>query len=167
MSAIAVLAIGCGGVDELAESESPAGARGCEGIAFGFLLLSTVAKFGMADGLALVTQALGLVGLTSLGMLIYVWFSKGTLNIIGAFLSMAFVPMLVLMGIGMFFPFGGTLGLVISAVFVLVSAAGLLYQLNRVMQEYDETMHIEGAYEITMALLVLLWNVISLLRRLR
>jgi len=39
MSAIAVLAIGCGGADELAESESPAGARGCEGIAFGHCLV--------------------------------------------------------------------------------------------------------------------------------
>jgi FtsH-binding integral membrane protein len=96
-----------------------------------------------------------------------VWFSKGQLRLVGAFISMAFVPMLVLMAIGVFFPIGGTLGLIISAAFVVVSAGGLLWKLNLVAQEYSEEQHIEGAYEITMALLVLLWNLLVLLNRLR
>src|SRR5688572_14162481 len=101
-----------------------------EGIAFGFLLLTTVWNLGVEGGMMLVAQALGLTALTAGGMLTYVWFSKGQLKIVGAFLTMAFIPMLVLMAVGVFFPIGGTLGLIISAAFVVVSAAGLLWKLN-------------------------------------
>jgi modulator of FtsH protease len=138
-----------------------------EGLAFGFLLLTTAWRFGVAEATSIVAQALGLTAMTAVGMLAYVWFSKGQLRLVGAFISMAFVPMLVLMAIGVFFPIGGTLGLIISAAFVVVSAGGLLWKLNLVAQEYSEEQHIEGAYEITMALLVLLWNLLVLLNRLR
>jgi hypothetical protein len=39
--------------------------------------------------------------------------------------------------------------------------------LNTVVHEFDDDMHIEASYEISMSLLVLLWNIISLLNRLR
>jgi FtsH-binding integral membrane protein len=139
----------------------------CEGISFGFLLLSTVAMAGVEGGILLVAQALGLVAATAGGMLAYVWFNKGSLNVIGAFLSMAFVPMLILMAISWFFPVGGTFGIIISGAFVVVSAAGLLYKLNQIVHSDDGDHPIEAAYELTMSLLVLLWNLIVLLNRLR
>jgi FtsH-binding integral membrane protein len=138
-----------------------------EGVSFGFLLLSVVGQLGVAGGLNLVIQALFLVAATAGGMLVYVWFNKGELKLVGAFLTMAFFPMLILMAIGVFFPFGGTFGLIISAAFVVVSAAGLLYRLNSVVHNLDTDQHIAGAYEITMGLLVLLWNLIQLLRYFR
>ena len=54
----------------------------------------------------------------------------------------------------------------LSAVFVVVSAAGLLYQVNQVIHRLRTDMHIEGAYLITMGVLVLFWNLLSLLMRL-
>lgn len=138
-----------------------------EGIALGILLLTALWSLGMQQGTELVVQALGLTAATAGGMLVYVWFSKGEMKIIGAFLAMAFFPMLILMALGIFFPIGGTFGLIISAVFVLVSAAGLLYRLNFVVHNLDTEQHVEGAYEITMGVLVLLWNIITLLMRLR
>jgi FtsH-binding integral membrane protein len=138
-----------------------------EGIALGVLLLTAVLVMGMDAGAALVVQALGLTAATAGGMLVYVWFSKGEMKLLGAFLAMAFVPMLILMAIGIFFPIGGTFGLIISAAFVLVSAGGLLYRLNFVVHNLDTNQHVEGAYEITMGVLVLLWNIITLLMRLR
>ena len=62
---------------------------------------------------------------------------------------------------------GGVFGLVLCGVFVVVSGASLLYALNTVVHEMDDDMHIEAAYEVTMKLLVLLWNIIQLLNRLR
>lgn len=138
-----------------------------EGVSFGFLLLTTLAMGGLAEGLAIVVQALFLTAATAGGMLVYVWFSKGELKLVSAFLTMSFVPMLILMAVGVFFPIGGTFGLIISALFVLVSAAGLLYRLNHVVHELDTDQHVAAAYEVTMGLLVLLWNIITLLNRLR
>jgi modulator of FtsH protease len=138
-----------------------------EGVALGVLLLTALYVLGMQEGALLVGQALGLTAATAGGMLVYVWFSKGEMKILGAFLSMAFIPMLILMAVGIFFPIGGTFGLIISAAFVLVSAGGLLYRLNYVVHNLDTDQHVEGAYEITMGVLVLLWNIITLLMRLR
>jgi FtsH-binding integral membrane protein len=64
-------------------------------------------------------------------------------------------------------PVQGVLGLVISLVFVVVSAGGLLYRLNHVVHELDTDQHIEGAYEITMGILILFWNLLSLLNKFR
>jgi hypothetical protein len=63
--------------------------------------------------------------------------------------------------------FGGVFGLVLCGVFVVASGASLLYALNVVVHEMDDDMHVEAAYEITMKLLVLLWNIIQLLNRVR
>ncbi|MES2640157.1 MAG: Bax inhibitor-1 family protein [Myxococcota bacterium] len=141
-----------------------------QGVAMGFLLL--VAAYASAAALGnpftLIALAMGLTGFTGLGMAAYVWTSKKDFSLIGAGLSAMSIPMLILMAVSFAFPsfIGGTLGIVMSAVFVLISAAGLVYQLNKVIHEYDTDMHIEGAYTISMGLLVLFWNILSLLMRL-
>ncbi|MDP2308445.1 MAG: Bax inhibitor-1 family protein [Pseudomonadota bacterium] len=141
-----------------------------QGVAMGFLLL--VAAYASAAALGnpftLIALAMGLTGFTGLGMAAYVWTDRKDFSLIGAGLSAMTIPMLILMAVSFAFPsfIGGTLGIVMSAVFVVISAAGLVYQLNKVIHEYDTDMHIEGAYTISMGLLVLFWNILSLLMRL-
>jgi len=43
----------------------------------------------------------------------------------------------------------------------------LLYRLNFVVHALDEDQKVEGAFEITMGILILLWNILSLLNRRR
>jgi FtsH-binding integral membrane protein len=138
-----------------------------EGFSIGFLLLTTILKLGAFEGFGLIAQCMGLTGATAGGMLLYVWFNKSELNLVKAGLSMLGLPMLILMGLSWAFPLGGAFGLIISVVFVVVSAAGLLYRLNAVVHEMDEDMHVEAAYEITMGVLILFWNLLVLLNRVR
>jgi FtsH-binding integral membrane protein len=138
-----------------------------EGAALGVLVLSTIAQLGLKHGTALVIEALGITAATALGMVVYAWFSKGELKFVGAFLSMMSFPMLLVMILGVFVPIGGPIGIAIAAAFVLFSAGSVLYRLNYVVSQLDTGMHIEGAYEVCMSILVLLWNVIVLLRRLQ
>ena len=56
--------------------------------------------------------------------------------------------------------------LVLAGVLVLVSAGGLLYQINSVIHKLHTDQHIEGAYLITLSVLVLFWNILVLLMRL-
>lgn len=141
-----------------------------QGIAMGYLLLAAVAASAAATGqpFALIGQALVATALTSVGMLAYLWTKPRELSMIRAGLSMLFLPMLLLMGVSFVFPglFGGPLGLVLAAVFVVVSAAGLLYQMNVVLRELRTDMHVEGAYLVTMGILILYWNILTLLMRL-
>ncbi|MFZ5475987.1 MAG: Bax inhibitor-1 family protein [Myxococcota bacterium] len=141
-----------------------------QGVAMGFLLLvaASVSAAFIGNPLALITIALGLTGFSGLGMAAYCWGVRRDFSMLGAGLSAVGLPMLILMGVSFAFPgwFGGTLGIVMSAAFVLVSAGGLLYQLDRVMHDFTTDMHVEGAYTITMGLLVLFWNILSLLMRL-
>jgi FtsH-binding integral membrane protein len=138
-----------------------------EGVSFGFLLLVTLTIGSVADGYAVLMKAMAITAASGAGLLAYVWFNKSDLSLVKAGLSVLGLPMLVLMVLQMVFPMGGAFGLVVCIGFVLFSGAALLYKLNVVVHEMDEDMHIEAAFEITMALLVLLWNVISLLNRLR
>ena len=146
-----------------------------EGFSFGFLLLTTVAYVPLGEtaegafwaGVGVIAKAMGLTAASALGMLVYVWFNKSDLNLVKAGLSILGLPMLLLMVLQFVFPVGGLLGLILCGVFVVASGASLLYRLNSVVHEFDEDMHVEAAYEISMALLVLLWNLISLLNRLR
>ena len=141
------------------------------GIALSFILtiaaLVSMADFGNPFGL--IGLALGLTAASGTGLAAFAFTQKRDFSMIGAFLSAMFIPMLVLMAVGVFFPafLGGTLGLVISAVFVVISAMGLLYQLNSVIHDFNTDMHLEGAYTITIGVLVLFWNILSLLIRLR
>lgn len=141
-----------------------------QGVAMGFLLLMAAFASAAVTGnpFTLIALAMGLTGFTGLGMAAYVWGARKDFSLIGAGLSAMSIPMLILMAVSFAFPsfIGGTLGIVLSAVFVLISAAGLVYQINKVIHEYDTSMHIEGAYTISMGLLVLFWNILSLLMRL-
>ncbi len=139
-----------------------------QGFALGFLLLQTILIAGSAEeGFALITRCMFLTALTSGGLLVYAWFNKGDLSWVKGGLAMLGLPMLVLMAISWAFPIGGTLGLVIAAVFVVVSAFGLLRRVHAVVHEMDENMHVEAAYEITMGVLILFWNLLNLMNRLR
>ena len=84
---------------------------------------------------------------------------------LGAVLSAVGIPMIVLMVVSFAFPglFSGPVGIGLTALFVLISAGGLLYQINTVLHKLRTDMHIEGAYLITLGVLVLFWNILSLL----
>ena len=141
-----------------------------QGVAMGFLLLvaAAVSAQSLGNPLILAGLAAGLTGFTGLGLGAYVWTRPGSYSMLGGFLSATFIPMLVIMAAGLFFPslLGGTIGLLVSAFFVVISAAGLLYQLNLVIHRFSSDMHIEGAFTVTMGVLVLFWNILSLLMRL-
>lgn len=138
-----------------------------QGIAMGYLLLTAI-LITLGDVPWLIGMAVGLTGLTGFGMAAYVWTGPKNFSFIGAGLAALSLPMLVLMGVSFVFPglFGGTLGLILSIVFVGISAAGLLYQINQVMHQLRTHQHVEGAYLITMGVLVLFWNILTLLMRL-
>lgn len=140
-----------------------------QGVAMGFLLLAAAvaSTAAIGDPFTLIGLAMGLTSFTGLGMAAYVWSGPKNFSLIGAGLSAVSIPMMILMAVSFAFPgfIGGTAGIVMSSVFVLISAAGLVYQLNKVIHEYDTDMHVEGAYTIAMGLLVLFWNILSLLMR--
>ncbi len=141
-----------------------------QGVAMGFLLLvaAMVSAAAIGNPFALIVLAMGLTGFTALGMTAYVYTIKRDFSIIGAGLAALSIPMLILMAVSFAFPalFGGALGLLFGVVFVLISAAGLLYQLNQVVHSFNTNMHIEGGYTISIGILVLFWNILSLLMRL-
>lgn len=141
-----------------------------QGIAMGYLLLSATLMGAELFGnpFTLTGGAMALTGLTGIGMAAYVWTGPKEFNRLGAMLAAVSMPMLLLMGVSFVFPslFGGVMGTILSAVFVVVSAGGLLYQINQVIHKRNTNEHIEGAYMITMGVLVLYWNILALLMRL-
>jgi FtsH-binding integral membrane protein len=80
-------------------------------------------------------------------------------------LGMLFVPMLILMGLQIVFPIGGAMGLVIAVVFLAVSVGAMLWKLNFVVHSMPVNMPTEGAYELTLGIVVMFWNLLSLLNR--
>ena len=138
-----------------------------QGISMGYLLLTAIIMT-LGDVPWLIGAAVALTASTGIGMAAYVWTKPREFSFIKAGLAALSLPMLLLMGVSFVFPslFGGPLGIVLSAVFVVVSAAGLLYQVNQVIHRLRTDMHIEGAYLITMGILVLFWNILTLLMRL-
>jgi FtsH-binding integral membrane protein len=138
-----------------------------EGVSLGLILFITLANFGMLEGFGIITQCMMITAASAGGMLLYVWFNKSEFSWLKAGLAMVSVPMLLAMVLFAVWPVQGVLGLVISLVFVVVSAGGLLYRLNHVVHELDTDQHIEGAYEITMGILILFWNLLSLLNKFR
>jgi modulator of FtsH protease len=136
-----------------------------QGIAMGYLLLAAILVGQVVNGnpFGLILTALGLTGLTSAGMVAYVWANPKEFKMLGAFLSAMFIPMMILMVLSFVFPIGGTMGLLLTGVFVVISAAGLLYQVNVVMHKLNTDQHVEGSYLITMGVLILFWNLLSLL----
>ena len=138
-----------------------------QGLALGFLLVATLAMSGVRDGMGVIGYALTMTLLATMAMLAYVTIEKREFSLIRAGLSMMFIPMLALMGLQLVFPIGGVLGIVIAAVFLLVSVAGMLWKLNFVTHEMPTNMSVEGGYEITLGVIVLFWNLLSLMNRLR
>ena len=138
-----------------------------QGVAMGWILLAA-ASMGAANGnpFGLIGLAGGIVGLTALGFVAYLWSEPAELSFVKGTMAVLSLPMFALMVISFFFPIGGTFGLIIALVFTGMSAAGLLYQTNEVLHQFRSDMAVEGAYTITMGLLVLFWNVLSLLMRL-
>jgi FtsH-binding integral membrane protein len=140
-----------------------------EGVAMGYLVLTAVALSidVYANPAMFIFQALGLMGLTVAGMVGYLLTGPRQLNWIGAGLATVGLPMLVLMVVSFVFPIGGVFGILISLVFVAVSAGGLLYNLNVVMHQMSTRMVIPAAFAIAMGILVLFWNILVLLMRLQ
>jgi hypothetical protein len=139
-----------------------------QGIAMGYLLLAAISVgVSMGSPFVLVFEAMALVGLAAAGMTAYLWSGPKEFSMLRAGLAAVSLPMLVLMVVSFVFPIGGVMGVLLSAVFVVVSAGGLLYQINAVLHRLRSSQTVEGAYLITMGVLVLYWNVLTLLMRLR
>lgn len=142
-----------------------------QGISLGFLLLMAViiSKADTGNPFTLIGTALVATIFTGVGLAFYAASEKREFSLLRAGLSAMFIPMLILMAVSFAFPnlLNGPLGIAASGLFVLISAAGLLYQLNAVIHSFTPEMEMEGAYIITIGVLVLFWNILSLLMRLR
>jgi hypothetical protein len=139
-----------------------------QGVAMGYLLLMAITMgIGMGSPFLLIFEAMALVGLAAAGMTAYLWTGPREFSMLKAGLAALSLPMLVLMVLSFVFPIGGTLGILLTGAFVVVSAGGLLYQINNVLHRLRSSQTVEGAYLITMGVLVLFWNVLSLLMRLQ
>ena len=137
-----------------------------EGIALGYILLMAV-MVGLNQGnpFGIIFTALGLTGLTAGGMVAYVWTNPKEFKMLGALLSALTLPMFILMGLMVISPsiLSGGLGFGLCVLFVVVSAASLLYQINAVIHQLNTDQHIEGSYLISIGILVLFWNLLFLL----
>lgn len=142
-----------------------------QGVALGFLLLMAVlvSKQDFGNPLTLIGMAMVLTVVAGIGLTSYVWTERREFSLLRAGLAASFLPMLLLMGVTFAFPnlLGGTAGIVVAAVFVLISAGALLYRLNKVVHDFTTEMHIEGGYIIAIGVIVLFWNILSLLMRMR
>ncbi len=140
-----------------------------QGIAMGMVLLAAavVSAEVVGNPFAIVIQGFAIVGAAAFAMMGWLLTGPRNLSMVRGALAVLWLPMLVAMALTWAFPIGGPLGIVISLGFVVVSGMGLLYQLDRVLHRLAPTQHVEGAYFVTMALLVLLWNVLVLLTRLQ
>lgn len=139
-----------------------------QGIAMGMILLVAAAIGADVFGnpLAIPLQAFGIVGAAAFAMMAWLMTGPRNLSWIRGAMAVLWLPMLVAMVLTWAMPIGGLLGIGLSLVFVVVSGMSLLYQLDVVTNKMSTHQHVEGAYFITMSLLVLLWNVIVLLSRL-
>jgi FtsH-binding integral membrane protein len=111
-------------------------------------------------------QALLLVGLTVVGMVGYLLVAPRNLSMVTAALSVLTLPMIALMVLTAVFPIGGLVGVLVSAAFVAISAGGLLVSLNRVIRELGVDQSTRAAFELTVGIVLLFWNILSLLSRL-
>lgn len=147
------------------------GGTALQGVAMGYLILSAVLISAQSFGnpFVLIFEAMGMVALTMLGMVVYLLSGPKKLNMVGAFLSAVSLPMLVAMVVSFVMPslFGGVFGLIFNMLFIAVSAAGLLYSLNNVMHKMSTNMVVPAAYYVTMGVLTLFWNILTLLMRLQ
>lgn len=142
-----------------------------QGVALGFLLLVAVAisRQDFGNPLVLIGMAIVLTVVAGIGITSYALVERREFTMLRAALGAVFLPMLVLMGVTFAFPnaIGGTAGIVLAAIFVVVSAAALLYRVNAVVHNFTTEMTVEGGYLIAIGVIVLFWNILSLLLRLR
>lgn len=140
-----------------------------QGVALGYMLLIAVQSATGAGmhPLTIVGQAMAITFLVAVGMLGWLLTGPKDLSLVRGGLAMAALPMLAMMVIGAVFPIGGVAGLIVSGLFVVISTAGLLYQLNLVMHSLPTSRWVEGSYTVTLGLLVLFWNLLALLSRRR
>ena len=142
-----------------------------QGVAMGYLLLAAISASLSTFGspFVFVAQALFMTGLVAVGLLMYLMTGPKDLSYVKGALSMMFLPMLALMGISFVFSsyIGGPIGIGLTLLFVIISVAGVLYQLNQIIHKLPATMYVEGAFEVTLGLLVLFWNILVLLIRLQ
>jgi FtsH-binding integral membrane protein len=140
-----------------------------QGLALGFLLLVAVllSQQSFGNPFAFIGVAVALTAVAGIGIGIYAASEKREFSVLRAGLAALSLPMLGLMAASFAFPqwFGGGLGIAMCAVFVIISAAGLTYQLNRVVHHFTTGMHVEGAYVIAIGVTVLFWNILSLVMR--
>jgi FtsH-binding integral membrane protein len=141
-----------------------------QGIALGFLLLVAVLMSQQAFGnpFTFIGMAVALTAVAGLGITLYAASEKREFSVMRAAMAALSLPMLALMALSFAFPqwFGGGLGIFLCAIFVIVSAAGLTYQMNRVVHHFRTNMAVEGGYVIAIGVTVLFWNILSLLMRL-
>jgi len=137
------------------------------GVALGYLLLTAMLFGHVVAGspFLFIGQALGLTVAACLGITGYVWFNPSEFRWAHATVSALFLPMILFMVFGFFFDFGGPIGIVISGVFVLVSALGLLLSTRDVLHVLREDQQVEGAYLISIGVIILFWNILVLLMR--
>lgn len=139
-----------------------------EGIALGYILavamIVSQAKFGAPH--MLIGQALGLTVMIVVALTGYVWTNPSEFRWANAILSAFFVPMLILMVLSFVFPIGGTLGLALSGVFVFISVISLLVTTKNVLRHLEPDQTWEGAFALSLSILILFWNILSLLIRL-
>jgi FtsH-binding integral membrane protein len=142
---------------------------GLMGVGLGYLLLAAALFSAAAFGnpMVVVGEAGALVALSVVGMVMYLLTGPRNLSMIGGALSVMTLPMLGLMVIGLFFPFGGVFGLLLSVGFVAMSAGGLLFNLNQVIHRMSTDQVVPAAFHITIGILVLFWNVVTLLMKLQ
>ncbi|MCA9492395.1 MAG: Bax inhibitor-1/YccA family protein [Myxococcales bacterium] len=139
-----------------------------QGVAMGYLLLVAILMSAELYGnpLAMLGQAVVLVGLTVLGIVAYLLTGPKNLSLVRGALAALALPMLGLMVVTAIWPVGGVIGIVLSLAFVGVSIGGLLFNLNEVMHRMSTDQVVPAAYHVSIGILVLFWNVLSLLMRL-
>src|SRR5262245_55645505 len=102
-----------------------------QGLALGFLLLVAVllSRQQFGNPFTFIGMAVTLTTVAGIGITIYAASEKREFSILRAGLAALSLPMLALMAMSFAFPqwFGGGLGIALSAIFVIVSAAGLTY----------------------------------------
>lgn len=142
-----------------------------QGVAMSFLLLVALefSASSMGNPFALLGLAGGITFFTCTGLAAYAFMDQRDFSWIRAGLSVAFLPMLFVMGASFAFPgwFGGTVGLLFGGLFVVISVGALLYSLDQVIHRFTTDMEVEGAFTITIGVLTLFWNILTLLMRLR
>ena len=135
-----------------------------QGIALGFLLLVALVSTG-GRGPELIGYSLLMVVLSVAAMLVYVTTERREFSMLRAGLAMLTIPMLIVMGLQFVLPMDGTIGLVISGLFLAVSVGALLYRLNAIVHEFPVTAVTEASFELTIGIVIFFWNLLSFVMR--